>query len=336
MSGGTEPIAGDAPVPAQAARWFARLRADDAGEQDRGDWRRWMDSDPAHRDAYERLEAHWAGFGELASHPEIAIRLAAIGRSPRGASTSALRARRRPLAWLSAAAALLLAVALPVWWNQTTRVETFLYATAIAESRSVTLADGTQLDLDADTRLEVAFSKRLRRIAFDRGRAYFSVASETRPMRVETAFGQVEVVGTEFEIDQRARTLDVTLVQGRLDVTPHPAGASRTTKRMQAGQRLRIDRDGAVTRLASATEPATWRSGRLVFDNLSLSDAVAEFNRYRRQQIRLADPSLGRIRVSGTFRSADPSGFVEALGLLYGVSADTDASGGIVLSANSQ
>lgn len=235
--------------------------------------------------------------------------------------------------WLAAAASLAAVAACAGWWLQDRQPEAIEYATGVGEHRVVVLDDGTRVELDTDTRMRVAYSRKDRTIQFEQGRAHFDVVRDGRPMQVQTALGEIRVVGTVFEVDRHANVLDVTLLEGRVDVAPVREGElARGVEQMKAGDRLSIDGAGSVSRAAFAGEPSPWRGGRLVFDDMSLSDAVSEFNRYSKAQIRLGDPTLASIRVSGTFRSDDPRGFIEALDLLYRVSGTRDAAGNVTLS----
>ncbi len=56
-----------------------------------------------------------------------------------------------------------------------------------------------------------------------------------------------------------------------------------------------------------------WRHGKLIFDAMPLSDAIQEIARYRSVDIRIADPSLADIKVSGVFSSKDLDAFFQAL-----------------------
>lgn len=332
MSAGPPWQEGHDAVREQAAQWFARLRADDVEEDDRVRWRQWMDRDPRHRQAYARLQAQWQEIGTWAGAPDIAARLAEIAPARVQSLASRRPVRRRPRVrrWLSAAAGLAALALVSTWWLQELRPDATEYATAVGESRTVLLDDGTRVDLDTDTRLRVVYSRRGRLVEFLQGRAHFDVVRDPdRPLRVDTALGEIRVVGTVFEVDQHAGNLDVTLVSGRVDVMP--AGSGGGVEHLQPGDRFHIAQDGRQSRTASDGETAAWRTGRLVFDDLSLADAVAEFNRYRHARIALADPSLAEIRVSGAFRSGDPSGFIEALQLLHGVSSSSDPAGNVTL-----
>jgi len=64
-----------------------------------------------------------------------------------------------------------------------------------------------------------------------------------------------------------------------------------------------------------------WERGQVVLDNTALADAVAEMNRYSREQIVIEDPALGAIRVSGIFQAGDSADFVQAVVRAYHIKA---------------
>jgi transmembrane sensor len=74
-----------------------------------------------------------------------------------------------------------------------------------------------------------------------------------------------------------------------------------------------------------------WTAGRLEFRGESLAEAVAEFNRYNQRQIRLADPSLGTLRVGGNFKATDPESFAAALASAFKLHIEPAGTDAIVL-----
>lgn len=323
-------IDGGDPIRRQAAGWFARLRADDVSDGDRRRWQQWLTRDPRHRDAYERIERLWSGLGEYAPHPEIERRLQA-------GATAAKPAPRRRSRWTGLAAAASLVVAIFAGWQLWPRPAPpdVHYATAVGELRTVTLADGSRISLDTDTRLRVRYSDDERRIALDRGRAFFRVAKEHRPLSVYTGSGSVQAVGTEFEVYRHDEEIEVTLVEGRVRLlSPEDAATPRKTlATLDAGQRARFGKRRPVPQIetvAQAMAP-TWLSGRLVFDDTPLAAVVAEFNRYSQRRIVLGDAALEQVRISGVFRSDDPNAFIEALHASYAISAAETPAGEVAL-----
>lgn len=322
-------IEGGDPARQQAASWFARLRADDVSERDRMQWQTWLAQDPRHRHAYARLEAMWSSLGDFAPMPEIAVKVRAaargLDRPPRA----------RPLRWVAAAAlamAMVLAGALVLREPATPSIG---YATTVGERRSLQLIDGTRVDLDTDSALRVQFDGDERRILLDKGRAFFRVAHEKRPLRVLAEGSGVRAVGTQFEVFRREGAIDVALFQGRVELqSTRPDGDPESVlATLDPGQKARIagDRVSFSPESVQAGGQPDWLSGRLVFDDTLLSEAIREFNRYSSQPILLETPGLGERRVSGVFRSDAADGFVEALHEVYGIRSHRSAQGAYLL-----
>lgn len=324
-------IEGSDTASRQAAAWFARLRADDASEGDRRQWRQWMDHAPEHRLAYARLESLWSSFGDHAPTPEVAARV-------RQARARPASSRRRPL--LAVAAVLVLGLTAGLAWlfRASTPQET-VYANAVGERRLLQLEDGTRVDLDSGATLRVRFGRHERLLTLERGRAFFRVAPQPRPLRVEAGAGSVRAIGTQFEVDRHADAIDVALFEGRVDLLSSAADPRHAVHlaSLDAGQSARVaghhvELSGPV----QAGDTPSWLSGRLTFDDQPLSHAVAEFNRYSTHLLRLGDPALADRRVSGSFRSDAAAGFVEALDVAYGIGHRRGNDGAIVLTESRQ
>lgn len=322
------------PIRTQAATWFARLHADELSDDEHVEHQAWLDSNPAHRLAYERIERMWSMLGDFSPTAEIGQRLAAI---PTAAPQTPAPLQRRPrrMQWLAACAAALTAVVIGWRVFAPAPASEQRYASAVGEQRSITLDDGTQVDLDTSTTLRVRYSRQQRRIELDQGRAFFKVAHDsTRPLTVDTAQGSVRAVGTQFEVYRQDNGLDVTLFEGKVQLRAAAADDSAAAlATLTPGQRAHLAAGKAlqVQNFHGGSAPA-WIDGQLVFEDLPLRAAVAEFNRYGGSPLRVSDAALGELRVSGVFRSNDSTGFVEALNALHKVSAHTNAAGETELS----
>lgn len=318
MSAQLELIAGGDPIRHQAAAWFARLRADDASEADRRQWRAWLAEDPRHRDSYARLEQLWSSLGSHAPTAEIAARLRAIPRAPKNARPRGHIVRR---VFALAAVLAIAAIGALQWWPDggTPAVQEH-YMTGVGEHRRVLLPDGSRVTLDTDTRLRVGYSGRERRLELERGRAYFEVAREVRPFSVDTGHGLVRALGTAFEIYRRDDAVDVALLEGKVLLVAD----DDTRMQMSAGQMTRLAHSTRAMTVASLQDSAVpaWLTGRLVFEDAPLQDVASEFNRYSGRKIVLADPALQGIRVTGVFRSDRMQAFISALRDTYPVTAD--------------
>lgn len=293
----------------QAARWMARLRAGrDAAT--RREFRRWLERDPAHAAAMERVASAWEQAGPRSPAP---VR---PGRPPRPFATG--------FAALAACLALLLAVP-PHWlaWARETHV------TARGETRAVQLWDGSEIRLDADSAVTVAYGPFSRDIRLTRGEASFKVAkSRLRPFAVTADHLTIVATGTEFIVEDAAGT-SVTLLEGGVDLRD-PA-TDRLTGRLSPGQMALADGTSPPRITPADIEQAgAWRQGRLIFNQTTLAEALARFARYGGPRVTLSE-NAAALQVSGVFATRDVEKFVSVAAKLHGLAVTRGGDGGMTL-----
>jgi transmembrane sensor len=149
----------------------------------------------------------------------------------------------------------------------------------------------------------------------------------------------VRATGTQFSVYEHNDAVEVTLVEGRVIVTPHNhANQHGDVIAMRAGQRLLMGKGYPTPQLepAQANTDTAWLSGKLVFDDAPLPSAIAEFNRYTTDKIVIGNDSLRSIHVTGVFRTDDNRGFIDALKISYDLSAIEHGANTVVLVAGQQ
>lgn len=293
---------------AQAADWFARLLASDVSARDLEAFERWCAASEDNADAYAAVAADHDFARLLADDPVItdATRKARIlfARHDR-------RGGLRRLVALAAAALVAVAIGAVGWRMHRNEGATEALATAIGKQRTVTLADGTRLVLDTNTRLDVRLGDKAREIVLREGRIDVDVARDPRPFSVVSGRGVVRDIGTRFEVERHGEDVAVTLLSGAVNVSL--AGAGET--KLVPGQQARFGATGGiiVADAEALDDAARWTEGTLVFKQRRLGDLIADVNRYSTVQIRLADRSLADLRVSGVFHVGDQAALLEAL-----------------------
>ncbi|MGE8281458.1 MAG: FecR family protein [Stenotrophomonas sp.] len=324
------------PIQAQAAAWFARLRADDANSDDRQQADAWLAAAPEHRAAYQRLQQLWAMLGDFAASAEVDARMPMVAAAaapaavppPQHSGRTATSPRSRPrgqrVRWWVASAAALATVAIGWKLLGPTLPSPQQYATEPGQQRSITLDDGTVVDLDAASRMQVSYNRQERRIALEQGRAFFRVAKDPqRPLSVDTDSGSVRAVGTQFEVYRHDGTVSVALFEGKVQLR-QPGNDAQVVGELTPGQRAQLRKTTMTVETFAVADAPAWTHGQLVFENMTLAEAVAEFNRYGGTPIRVTDPELRQLKVSGVFRSNDAPGFLDALHTAYQVSSNND------------
>jgi transmembrane sensor len=208
-----------------------------------------------------------------------------------------------------------------------TATQTFV--TAKGEHRSVKLADGSVVDLNAGSRLSVRLGAHDRRLAMPEGEAVFDVAADkTRPFLIAAGDRTVRVVGTRFDVRRRSGILSVTVERGLVEVQPSEGAAGRTF-RLHPGQRL-DHVEGAASVQVSAADPqqvSSWKSGRLIYRDQPLGDVVADLNQQFPRPILLDDRALAQTRVSGVLVLDDQAAVIRRLALLAPIKALPSADG---------
>jgi transmembrane sensor len=220
------------------------------------------------------------------------------------------------------------------------------YTTGVGEQRQVPLEDGTRLSLNSNSQVEINYSDATRLVRLVRGEAFFEVAHNSRrPFVVIAGSQKVTAIGTAFEVRYELGRVDVTLVEGKVSVSPSVAstspirtegtvaarGVPGTTGQgayiMAPGQRLIVSESTPARidepRLDAVT---AWRRSEVMLDETTLADAVAEMNRYNKSRLVIDEPYIASLRVSGIFHTGDSEGFARTIADLYRLQMTEDAS----------
>jgi transmembrane sensor len=325
----------DPSVEGQAALWAARLEGSALDESARAELGAWLAEDPSRR-------AHLAHYCQLSADlDQLLPELVAAGRVDVPAFAEPAR-RKRSLRWIAtgALAAVALAAAV-VWMGRGAHPETI--ATTLAQRRSFTLADGTRVELNANTSIRIENGRAERRVRLAVGEAFFQVSKDkSRPFIVETPGGSVRVTGTRFDVrTDAAAELDVTVVEGSVQVRPGETADYQAPDpvALGPGDRLEAGSAGVVLKPLSAgalDNALAWRDGQIVFDGEPLSEALAYMARYHGRNI-TATPAASLVKVGSRMRLDDLDGFFEDLeALLPQLRVTRDSNGGARVSLRSE
>jgi len=203
--------------------------------------------------------------------------------------------------------------------------------TALGQTYTVRLVDGSTVTLDSDTSLDVEVSWRQRNVSLTRGQALFHVAKEAeRPFVVTAAGNAVTATGTAFDIRIDENRFMVLLTEGHLHVqTPATDSEPAEQTDLNAGHQL-ISWVGGERRVSRLDAPSqarvlSWTTGTLSFVHTPLAQVADELNRYSAKKVAIA-PELAATPIDGVFRTGDVDGFVRLLekGRLARVQKDTN------------
>ena len=298
-------------VEARAAEWLERRVSDHWTSDDQLELDSWLAQSSAHVVAYWRLNAAWARTHRLA-----AIR-------PQANSSFWARDRFLPAVMRIAAVAAIVAVGGAVAGNFLLRPQERIFSTPIGGHESVSFADGSRIELNTDTILRTRMTTDQRIVWLDRGEAYFQIKHDpSHPFIVMAGDHRVTDLGTEFLVRRDTGKLKVAVIQGRVTLDrPEGQGASQIALLTQGDVATAVANKISVTKAPAKflTLDLSWRHGALVFDNTSLADAATEFNRYNREKLVVADASVGRLKIYGTFRADNVDDFTKLTQAVFGL-----------------
>lgn len=280
----------------EAAKWAIRIDSDDLTDQERTELQVWLAADPSHPPALKQALALWSDLG--------AVALPDIRRSRARSNTRhGLRGRRILRAAAVAVAVLVVGATFLMHKEIVHHLRADVY-TGTGERQTLTLSGGTRMMLDADTAIAFRDDARHRAVKLLTGRIQVEVGhDDPRPFHVTVHGSDILDTGTVFQVDARDETTRVSVTQGSVAV--RNADGSVTAS---AGERLRLDADGRADPVAKADLDAltAWTRGRMVFEDLPLTEVLAEIQRYSHERIVLLDADAGARRVSGVFDASRP------------------------------
>jgi transmembrane sensor len=305
MDGGLVTMAERVPSPearADAAAWLARLHAEDRDAADEAGFRAWLEASPDHAVAFEAVDRMWSDVGGLQKLPADLRNSFGPAQQHRPSQTS----RRALLAGVG-----LLAVtggSALFWRSASAKV----FETDVGEQKHVALDDGSQLFLDARTRIAVSFSDTTRLVDMQYGRANFRIVPDSkRPFIVQAAEKKIVATRCNFDVRCEDGKVQVVLIHGEADVKPAAAPQARG-ERLTAGERLVAANDVEVRDKPDLTHVLAWQTGYEMFDKEDLAQVAEEMNRYSTAKLAV-DPSAADFKVSGMYRVGDNAAFAHSL-----------------------
>lgn len=272
-----------------AAEWLLRRRdaVGDAALEAR--FAAWLAADPAHADAYRRVERMW----------HVAGALPAEGTAP-VAAKPVRRERRRAV--VAAAMALAACLAVAVYPTMKLKLDADFH-TDTGEVRDVRLADGSTVTLDAGSAIAVDFDAGRRDVKLLAGQAFFDVVKMSeRPFSVTAGDVRAVVTGTKFAVRAGETAVTVALASGGVDVM-RIGDDGAASVHLRPGERVRLAHAGGDIEKGgvAVAEIGAWRDNRLIVHAQPLADVIDDLDRHYRGMIVLRDPGLRGRRVTGNF-----------------------------------
>lgn len=319
---------------AEAGVWIARLHGGNRTRAIEAGLKRWLREDPENARAFEIATEVWDDAENLRQFVALRPRLSQRRRSSMA-----------PIFAAAAMASMLLFLGAVLWFQNLGVINT-----EIGEQRQLVLEDGTRVFLNTDTRLIVKYSDEARRVELRRGEALFNVAKKSDwPFIVTAGDREVRALGTSFVVRKEDQQLAVTLVEGKVVVSPvveakrsaaepalaqqpaqstgsaAPSGDVQTSAPARSdvftlapGQRLTFGAGSPARLDTPSVEKATaWRRGQVILDDTPVRAAADEMNRYNATKVVVAEDVAADLLVSGLFQAGDSVNFANAVADTY-------------------
>lgn len=281
----------------QAANWLTRLHDEDVSDAERRAFNAWCEADPRHAVAIERMRALWGSLDTLPAQPaRVALNRAFAPQRSRTAPVVGVLGVLL-CGWLGLEH-------LPVWMAD--------QRTSVGERRQIALDDGSQLQLNSNSAVDVKFDGHQRVIELLQGELWVDVAKDAqRPFVVRTDQGTATALGTRYLVK---RAPDGTTVVTVIESTVTVKGDADAGVNVTAGQRAILDHGHATQAQAIGNaDPDAWTRGLLKVDDQPLSEVLQTLASYRHGLVRFDPQALQNLRVSGVFKLDDTAAALSAL-----------------------
>ncbi len=322
MSNTSENNTQDATVLEQAADYYLALQENTMSGAELKAWQSWFLRSKEHQEAFQRLEALWGALDGLTiddfetseglavkENAEMPVNDGSILDLLASDSTSDAQPSRSFAGWAQAIAACLAVVAVTAYLTfvpgEVTGTQARLYETAINKSRVVTLADGSILEIGADSEVAVDYSDDVRHLTLLRGEAVFTVSKNpNRPFVVNAGIGSVTAIGTVFNVSKTGNEVAVRVLEGTVAVRPAAESelASAPVALVTAGLQTHYSDEGVLKPVEEADVRAglEWRVGVLTMVDRQLGDVIQELNRFVENEITIGDEAIAGFSFTGT------------------------------------
>lgn len=305
----------------------------------------WMNQSPRHYEALMHYARTWDDANVLTAM------LGAEADARADSASARLSPRRAFLGWGAAFAGGVAAAVIAGWLGYVSLIEPYphaSYATAVGQRQRVDLPDASEIHLNTDSVVRVAYSRDYRDIFLEEGEALFEVAHDAgRPFRVHVAGNIIRAVGTAFSVRVEKASVKLVVSEGQVDFIPQqapsadmgpPETGAPSSAPLQRVASLHVARfeNGALdvhtVDEQSLSRSLAWRDGVLAFNGEPLEDVVAEFSRYSSAEFVFENPSLRKMRIGGYFDAGRIDGLIIALEGSFGIDVRRDEAGRYILS----
>lgn len=285
-------------VAEQAVHWLMEMQQGALNPRQQAAWQQWLNAHSEHQRAWDhiqRVNQRLRGMPSPLAHAAL--------NAPQS------RSRRQALKLL-----LILGAGSAAAWSL--RQQHILpplsadYRSPVGQRRKVQLADGSQLQLNTGSAVDVHFDGQQRLIRLLEGEILLTASAATTPLRVLTSQGLLSSEAARLNVRQFNDHTQLAVLDGHVEVMPNTYSGLPLT--VDAARQVNFTRKGWDTPRATDANSGAWADGMLVAAHMRLEDFLAEVGRYRRGQLN-CDPQVANLLISGSYPLDDSERILDLL-----------------------
>jgi len=269
----------------QAIDWYARHGSGNFTEQDRQGFHRWLDADPAHGEAWNRLRTHL----DQTLSPLVGTRARQALQVPRHGRRALLRGALM-LGGCAIGARFMTQPGMPL------ADLTADLSTGTAQRRRFVLADGTTLTLDAQSAVNLDMRAEVRNVRLLHGSLLAQVPTAVQPFQLTSRFGTACLAGGECLLNQQDNHADLWIREGQASVS----AMNQQQEHLTAVAGARLNALGLTRLSVTALDPGAWTRGLLEVHDQPLGQVIERLRTYHQGVLQVSD-AAARLRISGVF-----------------------------------
>jgi len=283
-----------------ATQWYVLLRSGQATTQDWQRYHQWRAADPRHDALCRQLETRLGVF----QVPQAQGVSGKVVQQALEAPSSRRQVLQIALAGAGVAVGAVL-LAKPMGLSEFTAD----VRTGTGERRTVTLDDGSELLLNAQSAADIQFDPQRRLVRLREGELLAKVASDRlRPFLIQTDQARLRAYGNRFLVREREGQGQVVALNGAVEID----GQNGERLQLAAGHEVHYDRTGFGPMQASSSGATAWVDGFLQVRDRPLAEVIDALRPYHQGVLRL-DPAVAELRVSGLYRLDNPQQILDTL-----------------------
>lgn len=281
-------------------QWYVLLRSGQATAQDWQRYHQWRAADPRHDALCRQLETRLGVF----QVPQAQGVSGKVVQQALEAPSSRRQVLQIALAGAGMAVGAVL-LAKPMGLSELTAD----VRTGTGERRTVTLDDGSELLLNAQSAADIQFDPQRRLVRLREGELLAKVASDRlRPFLIQTDQARLRAYGNRFLVREREGQGQVVALNGAVEID----GQNGERLQLAAGHEVHYDRTGFGPMQASSSGATAWVDGFLQVRDRPLAEVIDALRPYHQGVLRL-DPAVAELRVSGLYRLDNPQQILDTL-----------------------